>query len=114
MREPRLCAQCERAYAECPQCARCVECCGCEIEAQARLFELRDREAIREKASIALELARARGEAEVEAKCRELNDPAVFWAYLARTRPVLTYEACVEYVKRLAGCGAQGPLFDRG
>ena len=40
MREPRLCAKCESAYAECPQCARCLECCRCEIEAQAWLYEM--------------------------------------------------------------------------
>jgi hypothetical protein len=39
----------------------------------------------------------------VEAKYREPEDPAVFWAYIAATRPVYAFEACVEYEEREAG-----------
>ena len=44
----------------------------------ARLLKLRDNAAIAEKAASALQIARARGDTEVEAKRRALNDPAVF------------------------------------
>ena len=61
----------------------------------------RDAAAIRLKADIALQIATARGDVGAVEKYQELT-PAIFWSYIARTRPVLTYEACVEYVERAA------------
>jgi hypothetical protein len=49
----------------------------------------------------------------VEAKYRELDDPAVFWAYIAVTRPIYTYEACVEFGRRACRDRDQWSLFDR-
>lgn len=37
------------------------------------------------------------GDSEVGAKYQALNDPAVFWAYVAAERPAYAFKACVEY-----------------
>ena len=66
----------------------------------AQLLKQRDADAVRLKASLALEIARSRGDGEMVTKYRELNDPAAFWAYVAATRPSYTNEACVEFGRR--------------
>jgi hypothetical protein len=67
-----------------------------------RLLKLRHSTAIAEKATIALQIAHAAGDAEIDAKYRSPNAPAVFWAYIAATRRLYTYEACAEYKERVA------------
>jgi hypothetical protein len=49
----------------------------------------------------------------VEAKCRELDDPAVFWAYIAAKRPIYTYEACVLFGRTAYRHRDQWSLFNR-
>jgi hypothetical protein len=84
-----------------------------ERDETARLLRVRDVAAIALKASFALQIAVARGDVEVEAKYRELENPAVFWAYIAGTRPIYTYAALVEFGRRAGGDRDQWSLFDR-
>jgi len=59
-----------------------------------KVYEMRDRLVIQEKADIARELAAAERDAEVEAKAQTLDDAEKFWAYIATNRPGYAYKTC--------------------